>query len=280
MAPDGAIVPAWSVRSGQFGSRQSIRFSGMPAAGEARRGENAVFRKVGFALLIATLVAGCGGKGFTIFGHPLVYDPAADSNDKKGAATADSRGKPPDKAAAKPASDREPVAQGGVLSSVPRPAWASQTDTVAPQTERAAPQAETVASAAPTSRIPAAARAAAELGIVAPARVAPARNYGGMVFLSGQVAVDPRTGHLTADRSIEGQTRQVMENIRATLDANRLTMANIVSVTVMISNMDNLPAADRVYASFFNGELPARSVLEASRLPNGALVEISAVAGR
>jgi 2-iminobutanoate/2-iminopropanoate deaminase len=100
-----------------------------------------------------------------------------------------------------------------------------------------------------------------------------------MLFLSGQIAIDPRTGAIS-ETTIEGQTRQVMENIRAVLEANRLTMANVVSVTLMLSNINNLGAADRVYASYFKSSLPSRSVLEASKLPRGALIEIAVVAGR
>jgi 2-iminobutanoate/2-iminopropanoate deaminase len=125
------------------------------------------------------------------------------------------------------------------------------------------------------SATPQAAPAAGPLG-----EYTQATRYGDMLFVSGQIALDPRTGTLSADATIEGQTRQVMENVRSVLEANRLTMANVVSVTMYLSRINNLPAADRVYGTFFKGALPARSVVEVANLPRGALIEVSVVAGR
>jgi 2-iminobutanoate/2-iminopropanoate deaminase len=71
-----------------------------------------------------------------------------------------------------------------------------------------------------------------------------------------------------------------MENIRAILEANRLTMANVVSVTVYIKDLAQFRVMDDAYEKFFRGTLPARSVVEVARLPRGALVEISVIAGR
>jgi len=71
-----------------------------------------------------------------------------------------------------------------------------------------------------------------------------------------------------------------MENIRAILEAHRLTLANVVSVTVYMKDLGEFRAMDDVYETFFRGTLPSRSVVQVSRLPREALVEISVIAGR
>jgi 2-iminobutanoate/2-iminopropanoate deaminase len=80
--------------------------------------------------------------------------------------------------------------------------------------------------------------------------------------------------------NVDEQTRAVMENIRAILEAHRLTMANVVSVTVYLKDLIEFRAMDEAYESYFRGNLPARSVVQVSRLPRDALVEIAVVAGR
>jgi 2-iminobutanoate/2-iminopropanoate deaminase len=107
-----------------------------------------------------------------------------------------------------------------------------------------------------------------------------ASRYGDLLFISGQIALDPRTGAFESDASIEVQTQRVLDNVRAILETNQLTMANIVSVTVYLSSLGNMVAMDRAYQAYFRQSLPARSVVEVAKLPRGALVEISAIAGR
>lgn len=111
-------------------------------------------------------------------------------------------------------------------------------------------------------------------------RYTQATRYGDLLFLSGQIGIDPRNGDFAADAPVEQQARQALENIRTVLEVNGLTMANVVSVTMFVANINNLGAIDGVYGSFFKSTLPARSVAEVQRLPRGALVEISVVAGR
>ena len=106
-----------------------------------------------------------------------------------------------------------------------------------------------------------------------------ATRYGDLLFVSGQIALDPRTNQFVGDK-IEDQTRQVMENIRLILENNRLTMANVVSVTVYMKDLAQFRGMDETYETFFRTALPARSVVEVARLPRGAMVEISVVAGR
>ena len=117
--------------------------------------------------------------------------------------------------------------------------------------------------------------------VAAPAGGYPqAARYGDLLFISGQIPIDPRTLQGDMDAKIEEQTRVAMENLRAVLEANRLTMANVVSTTVYLKNINDLAGMDTVYVRYFKTALPARSVVEVARLPRGALVEISAVAGR
>lgn len=106
-----------------------------------------------------------------------------------------------------------------------------------------------------------------------------ASRYGDLLFVSGQIAVDPATMQMQGANVAE-QTRTVMENLRAILEAHRLTMANVVSVTVYMKDLGEFRAMDDVYETFFRGTLPSRSVVQVSRLPRDALVEISVVAGR
>jgi len=105
-----------------------------------------------------------------------------------------------------------------------------------------------------------------------------ASRYGDLLFVSGQIAIDSRS-NMVGDK-VEDQTRQVMENIRQILEAHRLTMANVVSVTVYLKDLTQFRAMDDVYETYFRSALPARSVVEVSKLPRGALVEIAVVAGR
>jgi 2-iminobutanoate/2-iminopropanoate deaminase len=106
-----------------------------------------------------------------------------------------------------------------------------------------------------------------------------ASRYGDLVFVSGQIALDSQTNQLRG-ATIEEQTRQVMENIRTILESHRLTMANVVSTTVYLKDMNDFRGMNAAYETYFRAALPARSVVEVSRLPRGSLVEISAVAGR
>lgn len=132
-----------------------------------------------------------------------------------------------------------------------------------------------VAQAAPAGQTAPVAQAA----VGAPGGYTQASRYGDLLFISGQIGNDPRTGSFE-DASIDVQTQRAMDNIRAILETNHLTMANIVSVTVYLSSLGNLVAMDRAYQAYFRQTLPARSVVEVAKLPRGALVEISAIAGR
>jgi len=106
-----------------------------------------------------------------------------------------------------------------------------------------------------------------------------ATEVGGLIFLSGQVAVDPATGERRPD-DIEIQTRQVMDNVGAILADLGLTYEDIAKTTIFLSEMSHFPKVNDVYASYFGTEPPARSTIQAGALPGGFLVEIEVVAAR
>ncbi len=100
----------------------------------------------------------------------------------------------------------------------------------------------------------------------------------GMVFVSGQLPIDPATGQMPG--SIEEQTRQSLENMKAILGEAGLTMANVVKTTVFLEDMTLFAGMNGVYATFFDGAFPARSAFAVKALPKDALVEIECIAVR
>jgi len=115
----------------------------------------------------------------------------------------------------------------------------------------------------------------------APAAVGPysqAIRVGKTVYLSGQIAIDPKTKQLMADASIEDQTRRVLENLKAVLAADGMTLDNVVSTTVFVKDMNDFGKMNEVYAAFFTSAPPARATVEVARLPKDAKIEISAIA--
>ena len=116
----------------------------------------------------------------------------------------------------------------------------------------------------------------------APAPIGPYSHgiaVGGLIFFSGQIAIDPAVGKITAT-DIEGQTVQVLSNISALLAAASLTPADVVKTTVFVRNMGDFAKVNAIYAQTFDREPPARSCVEVSALPSGALVEIEIIAKR
>ena len=99
----------------------------------------------------------------------------------------------------------------------------------------------------------------------------------GLLFVSGQVALDPATGTLV-EGGVEAQTRRVLENLAAILVAGGSGLDRVLKATVYLTDLGSFDAMNGVYASFFPGEKPARACVEVSRLPRNALVEIDAIA--
>ena len=110
-------------------------------------------------------------------------------------------------------------------------------------------------------------------------RDAQAVRYGDLLFVSGQVA-DGTASRGSAGSDVEAQVRTAMDNVVRILESHGLSISNIVSVTLYMQNIAELPRADAVYASYFRRGLPARSVVGVNGLPNGSLVEIAVIAGK
>ena len=116
----------------------------------------------------------------------------------------------------------------------------------------------------------------------APAAIGPysqAIEANGMIFLSGQLPVDPATGEF-APGGVAEQTIQCFENIKNVLAEAGLTTANIVKTTVFLADMSLFAEMNAVYATYFEGDFPARSAFAVKALPKGALVEIESIAVR
>jgi len=99
----------------------------------------------------------------------------------------------------------------------------------------------------------------------------------GLVFLSGQIPIDPGTGQFVSG-GIEAQTEQVLKNIAAVLEAAGSGLSSVIKTTVFLADMQDFSAMNEVYGRFFGEAPPARSTVEASRLPRDARVEIDAIA--
>jgi len=115
----------------------------------------------------------------------------------------------------------------------------------------------------------------------APRAVGPysqAVKAGSLLFVSGQLPIDPATGEMVSGDAA-AQAEQCMRNVLAILEAEKLTADNIVRATIYLQDMNDFSRVNEVYAAFFEGKYPARVCVEVSRLPKEAAVEIDAVAG-
>lgn len=102
---------------------------------------------------------------------------------------------------------------------------------------------------------------------------------GEMVFVSGQVALDAKTGSLVGEGDVVAQTKQVMANVEAILKQAALSWENVVKTTIYLTDLSNFSTVNEVYGTYFNAETaPARACVEVSRLPKGALVEVECIA--
>lgn len=101
---------------------------------------------------------------------------------------------------------------------------------------------------------------------------------GNTLYMSGQIAIDPKTGTLVLD-SIEAETHQVLKNLKAVLEKEDMTFENIVKCTVFVSDMGNYGKINAVYGEYFDhNTAPARELVEVARLPKDVNIEISAIA--
>ena len=113
----------------------------------------------------------------------------------------------------------------------------------------------------------------------APAAIGPysqAMQIGNLIYTSGQIPIDPKTGNIDAT-DITGQTVQVMENLKAVLEAAGSDLTKAVKTLCFLTDMGNFAAFNEAYAKYFTGK-PARSCVAVSALPKGALVEVEVIA--
>lgn len=115
----------------------------------------------------------------------------------------------------------------------------------------------------------------------APAPIGPYNQAvltGNTLYTSGQIAINPATGELVTD-SIETETKQVMENLKAVLEAANMTFENVIKSTIFISDMNDFTAINSIYGSYFDEKsAPARETVQVAGLPKNVNVEISMIA--
>ena len=103
-------------------------------------------------------------------------------------------------------------------------------------------------------------------------------RVGKTLYVSGEIAIDPKTNQVMANATIEDQTRRALENIKAILAAGGLTMDDVVSTTVFLTDINEFDRMNQTYATFFRAAPPARATVQVARLARDAKIEISAIA--
>jgi 2-iminobutanoate/2-iminopropanoate deaminase len=102
-------------------------------------------------------------------------------------------------------------------------------------------------------------------------------SHSGIVYVSGQIPLDPVTGQIV-DGDIAAQTERVLENLKAVLEASGSSLSQVLKTTVFLKNMADFPKMNEVYGRYFVETPPARSTVEAARLPRDVQVEIDCIA--
>lgn len=101
-------------------------------------------------------------------------------------------------------------------------------------------------------------------------------DLGNMIFFSGQIPLDPKTGVMP--EGIEAQTIRALENVKGLLQSQGLDFSNVVKTTVFLDSMDDFAVMNGIYAQYFVEPYPARSAVEVAKLPKGALIEVEVIA--
>jgi 2-iminobutanoate/2-iminopropanoate deaminase len=101
---------------------------------------------------------------------------------------------------------------------------------------------------------------------------------GNLLFVSGQIPIDPGTGKVV-EGSIEAQAKMVLENLKAVIEAAGMTLRDVLKCTCFLKDMEDFPKFNSIYGGYFPEAPPARETIEVARLPRDVLVEISAVCG-
>lgn len=116
----------------------------------------------------------------------------------------------------------------------------------------------------------------------APTAIGPysqAVRFGGLVYTSGQIALDPTSGQMVGDGDVEAETRQVLANLKAVLAAAGAGLADVLKTTIYLADLGDFAKVNAIYAAGFEGSAPpARSTVQAAALPRGARVEIDMIA--
>ncbi|APF19688.1 RidA family protein [Calditrichota bacterium LG25] len=114
----------------------------------------------------------------------------------------------------------------------------------------------------------------------APAPIGPysqAMESGGLIFTSGQIAIDPQTNALIEGGVVE-QAKQVFENLKAVLEAAGSDLDHVVKTTIFLKDMNDFSKVNEIYAAYFGKAVPARSTVEVARLPKDVLIEVDCIA--
>ena len=110
-----------------------------------------------------------------------------------------------------------------------------------------------------------------------PTSLSQAIRSGDLLFCSGQIPLDPKSGQIVSD-DITPQTQRVMDNISGVLKSEGLSLADVLKTTIFLTDLGNFQTVNEIYGSYFNSEPPARSTVQVSALPKGAKVEIEVIA--
>jgi len=105
----------------------------------------------------------------------------------------------------------------------------------------------------------------------------PALKVGNLIFISGQVPINPKTGKIVGG-DIETQTKRILENLRAIMDFYSISLRNIAKTIIFLKDMNNFSKINKIYAQYFEEKIPPCSCIEVSRLPREVDVEIEAIA--
>jgi len=103
---------------------------------------------------------------------------------------------------------------------------------------------------------------------------------GNLIFVSGQIPVDPSTGNLIDEKDIKSQTRRVLLNLEGILKGAGVSLSNVVRTTVFLKNRGDFADFNGVYSEFFNVDPPARATVEVARLPKDVAIEIDCIAAK
>jgi 2-iminobutanoate/2-iminopropanoate deaminase len=101
---------------------------------------------------------------------------------------------------------------------------------------------------------------------------------GGLVFCSGQIPLDHATGEMVGAGDVRMQAKQVLENLKAVVEAAGVTLGNVVKTTIYLADLQDFAAVNEIYAKYFGDTPPARATVQVAGLPRGAMVEIDAIA--